>query len=57
LWRLYEELGVFEYWELNVADVELVAFQIDNRWSGGVQVSKVLPGLALSTVEEALKQS
>lgn len=54
---LYEALGVLEYWVLDVAKSELFAFQIDNGWSGRIQESRVLPGLKLSIVEEALKRS
>lgn len=54
---MYEESGVQEYWvnDLNVGEV--IALAIANGRSGRVRESKVLPGLAIALVEEALKRS
>ncbi len=54
---MYEESGVQEYWvdDLNVGEV--IALAIADGRSGRVRESKVLPGLAIALVEEALKRS
>jgi Uma2 family endonuclease len=54
---MYEESGVQEYWvnDLNVG--EIVAFAIAEGRSGRVRESQVLPGLAITLVEEAIKRS
>ena len=54
---LYERLGVAEYWVVNVAEQDVIAFAIADQRSGEVQVSEVLPGLEISLVEEALHRS
>jgi Uma2 family endonuclease len=54
---LYERLGVQEYWVVNVAMSEVVAFAVENGGSREIRESQVLPGLALSTVEEAMQRS
>ncbi|WP_026100705.1 Uma2 family endonuclease [Synechococcus sp. PCC 7336] len=54
---LYERLGVSEYWVVNVADKQVVAFAIAAGRSGQIQVSGVLPGLTMTLVEEALERS
>ena len=54
---LYERLGVAEYWVVNVAEQDVIAFAIADQRSGEVQVSEVLPGLEVSLVEEALRRS
>lgn len=54
---LYERLGVSEYWVVNVAEHDIVAFTIADQRSGEVQVSEVLPGLEMALVEEALRRS
>ncbi|MGB3613601.1 MAG: Uma2 family endonuclease [Elainellaceae cyanobacterium] len=54
---LYERLGVAEYWVVNVAEREVIAFAIANNRSGEIQTSEVLPGLELTLVEEALQRS
>ena len=54
---MYEESGVQEYWvnDLNVGEV--VAFAIAEGRSGRVRESQLLPGLAIASVEEAIKRS
>jgi hypothetical protein len=48
---------VQEYWvnDLNIGEV--VAFAIAEGRSGRVRESQVLPGLAIASVEEAIKRS
>jgi Uma2 family endonuclease len=54
---LYERLGVAEYWVVNVAEQDVIAFAIADQRSGEVQTSEVLPGLEIALVEEALRRS
>ena len=54
---LYERLGVAEYWVVNVAEQDVIAFAISDRRSGEIQTSEVLPGLEIALVEEALNRS
>lgn len=54
---LYERLGVREYWVVDVQNAIVIAFAVAEGGSRQIQVSQVLPGLAMKTVEEALQQS
>ncbi len=54
---LYERLGVAEYWVVNVAEYDVIAFAMADQRSGEVQTSAVLPGLEIGLVEEALRRS
>jgi Uma2 family endonuclease len=54
---LYERAGVREYWVNNANTRKVIAFSIDERRSGEIQESQVLPGLTIALVEEALKRS
>ncbi len=54
---LYERLGVGEYWVVNVAEQQVLAFAVAEGGSRQIRVSGVLPGLELSLVEEALERS
>ncbi|MBW4583318.1 MAG: Uma2 family endonuclease [Tildeniella nuda ZEHNDER 1965/U140] len=54
---LYERLGVQEYWVVDVQNAIVIAFAVAEGGSRQIQVSQVLPGLAMKTVEEALQQS
>ncbi len=54
---LYEELGVSEYWVVDVEKAEILAFQMIDRGSKRIDESQVLPGLAIATLEAALRQN
>ena len=54
---LYERLGVSEYWVVNVAEQDVIAFAVADQRSGEVQISEALSGLEISLVEEALRRS
>lgn len=54
---LYEDLGVREYWVVNVAETLILGFEIIERGSRRIQESIVLPGLSLDILEEALRRS
>ena len=54
---LYEESGVQEYWVDDLDVGEVIALAIADGRSGRVLESKVLPGLAIALVEEAIKRS
>jgi len=54
---LYERLGVDEYWVVNVAEQQVIAFAVAEGGSRQVRVSGVLPGLEISLIEEALRRS
>ncbi|HBB33645.1 MAG TPA: hypothetical protein DDZ80_25005 [Cyanobacteria bacterium UBA8803] len=52
---LYEELGVREYWVIDVETSRILAFQILELGSQRITTSNVLPGLAIATLEAALQ--
>lgn len=54
---LYEELGVTEYWVVDVQNAQLFAYTIANQGSQRIQTSQVLPGLTIATLEEALRRN
>lgn len=54
---LYEELGIAEYWVVDVQNTQIIAYAIADQGSKRIQESQVLPGLAMSILEEALRQS
>jgi Uma2 family endonuclease len=54
---LYEELGVAEYWIVDVKNVKVIAFAIENGGSRRITQSQVLPGLAISLLEEAFRRT
>jgi len=54
---LYERLGVQEYWVVNVAASQVIAFAVENGGSREIRASQILPGLALTTVEAAMERS
>jgi Uma2 family endonuclease len=54
---LYEDLGVSEYWIIDVQNAQVIAFVIENGGSRKIRQSSVLAGLDLSILEEALRRS
>jgi Uma2 family endonuclease len=54
---LYEELGVSEYWSVKVEYPQIFAFEIIDRGSKRIDISKVLPNLKISVLESALQQA
>ncbi|HIK29945.1 MAG TPA: Uma2 family endonuclease [Oscillatoriales cyanobacterium M59_W2019_021] len=52
---LYEELGIREYWVVDVENARIFAFQIVDRGSQRIETSNVLPGLEIATLETALE--
>jgi Uma2 family endonuclease len=54
---LYERLGVKEYWVMNANNDDIIAFEISDGGSRRIEESKVLPGLQLATVKEAIHRS
>lgn len=54
---LYEDLGVKEYWILDVQNVRIIPFAIASGGSRRITESQVLPSLKISVLEEALRRS
>lgn len=54
---LYEELGVDEYWVIDVDNTQLLGYAIADQGSKRIQESQILPGLAIALLEEALRRS
>jgi len=55
---LYEEMGIGEYWVVDVQTCKITAFRILNSCgSDRLQESQVIKGLSLALLEEALKRS
>ena len=53
----YEDLKVAEYWIVDVKKAQLIAFAIGDGGSKRITESQVLPGLAMSLLEEALRRT
>ena len=54
---LYEDLGVAEYWILDVQNVQVIAFAMENNGSRRITQSLVLPGLEISLLNDALQRT
>ncbi|MDB9523451.1 Uma2 family endonuclease, partial [Dolichospermum circinale CS-1225] len=54
---LYERLGVKEYWVMNANNNDIIAFEIIDGGSRRIEESKVLPGLQIAIVQEAIQRS
>ncbi len=54
---LYEELGIAEYWIVDVQNVQVIAFAIENKGSRRITQSLVLPGLDISLLESAFQRT
>jgi hypothetical protein len=48
---------VAEYWVVDVQNAQILAYAMADQGSKRIQVSLVLPGLAISVLEEALRRS
>ncbi|MEB3178876.1 MAG: Uma2 family endonuclease [Nostocaceae cyanobacterium] len=54
---LYEELGVQEYWIIDVKNVQVIAFEIANGGSRRISESQVLSGLKMSLLNDTFQRS
>jgi Uma2 family endonuclease len=54
---LYEDLGVTEYWIVDVQNVQVIAFIIENGGSRRIIESQVLPGLPIALLSDALRRT
>lgn len=54
---LYEDLGVKEYWIIDVKKADIIAFSMLELGSVRITQSQVLPGLEMSVLVEALARS
>ena len=54
---LYEDLKVKEYWIVDVQNVQIMAFAIQNNGSQRITSSQVLPGLAIGLLHSALQRT
>ncbi|WGV26349.1 Uma2 family endonuclease [Halotia branconii] len=54
---MYEDLGVQEYWIVDVRNVQVMAFAVENQGSRRITESQVLPGLAISLLNDALRRT
>jgi Uma2 family endonuclease len=54
---LYEDLGIAEYWVVDVEENDIYAFSISDRGSKRIDTSLVLPGLSIAVLIDALNRS
>ena len=55
--KLYQRLGVQEYWVADVNALKVIATSLSETESTPIRESQVLPGLEIALVEEALVRS
>ncbi|KAM3096721.1 Uma2 family endonuclease [Phormidesmis sp. 146-12] len=55
--KLYQRMGVQEYWVVDVKASQVLAFTLSANESVPIRISQVLPGLEMTIVEEALRRS
>jgi Uma2 family endonuclease len=54
---LYEDLGVSEYWIVDVQNTQVIAFAVADGGSKRISESQVLPGLKIVLLNKALERS
>ena len=54
---LYEDLQIPEYWVVDVQNVRVIAFAIENQGSKRIKESQVLTGLKIEILTKALQRS
>ena len=54
---LYEDVGVAEYWIIDVQNLQIIAFSIAEGGSRRITQSQVLPGLEIPLLEAALRRT
>ncbi len=54
---LYEDLEVQEYWIVDVKNVKIIAFAMEQEGSKRIKQSLVLPDLEIALLEEALRRT
>jgi len=54
---LYEELGVAEYWVVDVQNAQVIAFEVKEGGSRRIEESQIFSGLEIATLNEALQRT
>lgn len=54
---LYEDMGVREYWIVDVQKAEVIPFSVADGGSKRIKQSRVLSGLSIAVLEQALQKS
>jgi Uma2 family endonuclease len=54
---LYEEIGISEYWVVDVENARILAFQIIDQGSKRIDVSQVLAGLEIAVLQQVLEMA
>ena len=54
---LYEDFGVEEYWIVDVKNINIIAFKIEDKGSKRITKSQVLPNLEIDILVQALQKS